>query len=90
MSDNIQQLEEQISSLLAQYLEPRWAENPQNKIEINGSTNLTSDLTLDSFQIMECLMEVEDSMDISVDVNSLSNVHTVSDLAQIVAAQLNT
>lgn len=89
MSNNIQKIEQQISALLTEYLEPRWAVSPETKIEIGGSTNLTSDLTLDSFQVMEFLMEVEDNMDIAVDVNSLSNVHTVNDLAQIVATQLN-
>ena len=89
MSDKIQKIEQQISSLLTEYLEPRWAVSPETKIEIGGSTNLTSDLTLDSFQVMEFLMEVEDSLDIAVDVNSLSNVHTVTDLARIVATQLN-
>jgi acyl carrier protein len=88
MNNSIQKIELQISSLLVEYLEPRWVIDPANRIEVGASTNLTSDLTLDSFQVMEFLMEVEDELDIAVDVNSLSNVHTVSDLARIVAEQL--
>jgi acyl carrier protein len=33
---------------------------------------------------MEFMMEIEESFDVMIDVNSLSNSHTVSDLAQIV------
>jgi acyl carrier protein len=82
-------IEDQVRSILVRYLEPRWAADPQSRIEVTGATNLTSDLTLDSFQIMEFLMEIEDSLDVAIDMNSLSDVHTVSDLAAIVAQQLN-
>jgi len=82
------ELEEQICSLLAGYLEPRWAADPKSRIEISGATNLTSDLTLDSFQVMEFLMEVEDALDLAIDMNKLSEVHTVTDLAGLVAQQL--
>ena len=51
----------QICRLLTHYLEPRWAADPRNRIEVSLATNLTSDLTLDSFQVMEFLMEVEDA-----------------------------
>jgi len=81
-------IEKRICELLVYYLEPRWAEEPKNRIEVSGATNLTSDLTLDSFQIMEFLMEVEDEFDIAIDMNSLSDVHTVADLAGVVMAQL--
>lgn len=78
-------IEEQVRSLLVAYLAPRWEADPQNRIEVTGATNLTSDLTLDSFQVMEFLMEIEDAMDLAIDMNSLSDVHTVSDLAAVVA-----
>ena len=76
-------------TLLVSYLEPRWAADPSSKVEVNGATNLTSDLTLDSFQIMEFLMEIEDELDLAIDMNKLSEVHTVSDLAGVVAQQLD-
>lgn len=88
MNKKTSAIEQQVCALLVHYLEPRWAEEPQNRIEVTGATNLTSDLTLDSFQIMEFLMEVEDAFDIAVDMNSLSDVHTVSDLSGVVAGQL--
>jgi acyl carrier protein len=34
-------------------------------------------------------MEIEDSLDVAIDMNSLSDVHTVSDLAAVVARHLN-
>lgn len=83
-----QQVLEQIRSLLENYLEPRWQAEPHNRVDITGSTNLNSDLTLDSFQVMEFLMEIEDEMDIAIDMNSLSDVHTVADLAAVAAQQL--
>lgn len=88
MNNKTAAIEQKVCTLLVHYLEPRWAEEPKNRIDVTGATNLTSDLTLDSFQIMEFLMEVEDAFDIAVDMNSLSDVHTVSDLAGVVAGQL--
>ena len=57
--------------------------------EITPDTNLVSDFTLDSFQVMEFMMELEESFDIMIDMNSLSNAHTVRDLAIIVAMSWN-
>jgi len=88
LKENNANIEQHVCGLLVRYLEPRWAEEPNSRIEVSGATNLTSDLTLDSFQIMEFLMEVEDEFDIAIDMNRLSDVHTVSDLSQVVAGQL--
>ncbi len=89
MNKKIATLERQLSDLLTGYLEPRWAADPRSRIEVRGATNLTSDLTLDSFQVMEFLMEIEDELDVAIDMNSLSDVHTVSDLARVVAQQMD-
>jgi len=80
--------EDRVKAVLISYLEPRWEADPSSRIEIKSNTNLTSDLTLDSFQIMEFLMEIEDEIDIAIDMKSLSDVHTVSDLAAVVDRQL--
>jgi acyl carrier protein len=37
---------------------------------------------------MEFLMEIEDTLDVAIDMKSLSDVHTVADLAAVVARQL--
>lgn len=89
MNTELSAVESSIKNRLAAYLEPRWAAEPQNRIEIQGGTSLTSDLTLDSFQVMEFLMEIEDELDVAVDMNSLSDVHTVADLAMVVHSQLS-
>lgn len=87
MNTDIHAIESRVRELLIRYLEARWADDPKSRIEITGATSLTSDLTLDSFQVMEFLMEIEDELDVSIDMNSLSDVHTVSDLAAVVARQ---
>jgi acyl carrier protein len=38
---------------------------------------------------MEFMMELEESFDIMIDMNSLSNSHTVRDLARIVSKELD-
>jgi len=50
-------------------------------IEINESQHLMRDLELDSVMVMELMMELEDHFDISIPLNSLPDVNTVSDLA---------
>ena len=57
----------------------------EEKIEINGSHHLMRDLELDSVRVMELMMELEDHFDISIPLNSLPDVNTVSDLANEIA-----
>ena len=85
MNTEVTDIESRVTALLIRYLEPRWADDPASRVEVSGATSLTSDLTLDSFQVMEFLMEIEDELDVAIDMNSLSDVHTVSDLAAVVA-----
>ncbi|MEJ8567143.1 acyl carrier protein [Elongatibacter sediminis] len=80
-------IEPRIIALLTRYLEPRWTADPSSRVTISGDTGLTSDLTLDSFQVMEFLMELEDDLDIAIDMNRLSDVHTVRDLATVAVQQ---
>ena len=84
MSTRIKEIEGRICELLASYLESSNHPELETHGEITGETNLASDFTLDSFQIMEFMMDIEESFDVMIDVNSLSNSHTVGDLAQIV------
>ena len=85
MNSNIDEIVNQIGKLLASYLESSGHPELEAHGEITGATNLVSDFTMDSFQVMEFLMELEESFDIMIDVNSLSNAHTVKDLAEIVS-----
>jgi acyl carrier protein len=47
---------------------------------------MVTQLQLDSFQVMEFMLEVEDHFDVAIDLESLSDVHTVRDLAEVVIA----
>ena len=48
---------------------------------VSGDTDLVGDLGLDSLQVMELLMEMEDAFDISIPVNVMADVRTVGELA---------
>ena len=83
----IDDITSRLSSLLITYIK----ENVEDKTdtEISPDTDLTGDLELESIQIMEYVVEIEDDYDISIDLESLSNAKTISDLAGIVARELN-
>lgn len=88
MNIAFEEIENRITSQLASYLESSGHPELEAHGEITGSSNLVSDLTLDSFQVMEFLMALEESFDIMIDVNNLSNAHTVNDLAKVVQGML--
>jgi acyl carrier protein len=48
---------------------------------INWQAALTSDVGLDSVQIMNLVMEIEDNLDLSVPIDVLSEVQTLEQLA---------
>jgi acyl carrier protein len=50
-------------------------------VEIAEDTDLLGDLNLDSLQVMNLLLHVEDRFDISIPVSILPDVKTVKDLA---------
>jgi len=53
----------------------------KGRLEVDENTELVGDLDLDSLQIMELLLFVEDSFDISIPVSILPDVKTVGELA---------
>ncbi len=88
MNTRFDKIENKIKELLASYLESSGHPELETHGEISSATNLVSDFTLDSFQVMEFLMEMEESFDIMIDMNNLSNTHTVSELAKVVDSLL--
>lgn len=88
MNTRFDEIENKVKALLASYLESSGHPELEKHGEITGATNLASDFTLDSFQIMEFLMEMEESFDIMIDMNSLSDAHTVNELGNVVAGLL--
>ena len=50
--------------------------------QLKETTDLVSELGLDSLQVMQVLLKIEDQFDISIPLNNLPNIHTVKDLGQ--------
>ena len=50
--------------------------------KFDESTDLAKGLDLDSFKILDLLLEVEDEFDISIPMNVLADVRTVKDMAE--------
>lgn len=53
----------------------------KGRVEIAEDTELLGELNLDSLQVMNLLLHVEDRFDISIPVSILPDVKTVKDLA---------
>jgi len=75
-----------LAEILTEYLKNNWVKSPSSKQTITASTNMVADLQLDSFQVMEFMLEVEDHFDVAIDLESLSNIQTINDLATVVIA----
>ena len=55
---------------------------------VDGSTHLASELGLDSAQVMDLIMEIEDKFEIDIPINLVSDMTTVADLVAVVDRQL--
>jgi acyl carrier protein len=53
--------------------------------EINGGADLANELGLDSVQVMDLVMEVEDRLDLSVPVEVLADARTLDQLCAGIA-----
>lgn len=58
------------------------------KIELTESTDISTDLNIDSVAVMDFIMEVEDAYDIDIPLNVLSETRTMADLASVVEKEL--
>jgi len=56
-----------------------------SSVDLASNTNFVSDLGLESIQVLEFVMEVEEHFDIAIDMESLSDVRTIGELAKVVA-----
>ncbi|MGM0560966.1 MAG: acyl carrier protein [Pseudomonadota bacterium] len=79
MQNNSDSVFQDICGFLEQY--------NRNKIEITGSTDLNSDLNIDSVAAMDIIMEVEDRYDIDIPINLVADMRTVDDLVSAVQKQ---
>lgn len=74
MSNRYDEIYAQLQELLGPYVPAGAAIEPQTK--------LVDDLGLDSVQVMEVLMELEDRLDASIPMNFLPDVETMDDLVK--------
>ena len=65
-----------ISTVLSEYI-------PEGT-EITADTNIVADLEIDSVDVFDLIMEVEDAYDISISMELISTTHTVGELANVV------
>ncbi|MDN5849080.1 MAG: acyl carrier protein [Nitrococcus sp.] len=72
---------EQILERLYTHLRPM---APADTI-LDEDTDLVSGLGLDSVNVMDLLLEIEEDFDISVPLNVLADIRTLSDLAHSIA-----
>ena len=86
MNNSTEAVGDKLAEILTEYLKNNWADSPSSNRTITASTNMVTELQLDSFQVMEFMLEVEDYYDIAIDLDSLSNIHTINDLAGVVIA----
>ena len=86
MNQSSEAIANTLAEILTQYLKTNWVKSPANQKSITADTDMVADLQLDSFQVMEFMLEVEDHFDIAIDLESLSNIQTILDLAGVVVA----
>jgi len=86
LNDSSEAVGEKLAQILTDYLKTNWVNSPSSNRTITADTNMVTELQLDSFQVMEFMLEVEDHFDIAIDLESLSNIQTIKDLAGVVIA----
>jgi len=57
--------------------------------QLSESTDLVSDLGLDSVQVLEMCTDLEDELDVSIPVNRLGEVRSAGQLADLLQQLLN-
>ena len=67
---------ETICTVLAEYI-------PEGT-EITNETKIVADLEIDSVDVFDLIMEVEDAYDISISMELISTTHTVGELVKVV------
>ncbi len=81
MTNGHKDIEATIMRLLAPY--------NRDGVPLSPETNIAADLNIDSADVLNFVMEVEDEFDIDISVNELADVHTVAQLTELVAERVN-
>lgn len=61
----------------------------KGRVPVEPDTDLAGALGMDSLQVMDLMLAVEDRFDVSMPVNALGDVKTVGDLARQIQQLLN-
>ena len=56
----------------------------KEQIPLNAGTSLGSELNIDSIEVMDLIMEIEDKFNIDIPINLISDVERIEDLARLV------
>ncbi len=80
MSVDRQQVEATIRDLLAGY--------NKDGVELTPETDIAADLNIDSADVLNFVMEVEDAFDVDISLNELSDVRTIAQLVDLVAERV--
>ncbi len=54
-------------------------------VELTADTDISRDLQIDSLALMNMVMELEDTFDVSIPLDRLAGVRTVGDLSALIA-----
>lgn len=57
-------------------------EDPKVSPDIDGNSRIIEDLAFDSLKVMNFIMEIEDTLDVSVPLDKLADIRTINDLAE--------
>jgi acyl carrier protein len=57
------------------------------KVALKPDTDISADLNVDSVSVMDFVMEVEDTFDIDIPLNVLSETRTLADLVKVVESR---
>ncbi|MFQ5562044.1 MAG: acyl carrier protein [Parvularculaceae bacterium] len=58
----------------------------QTGVKLTRDTDLVADLEADSVSVLDVVMEIEDNYDISIPVNTMSEIKTIGELVDAIHA----
>ncbi len=69
---------------IMQVLCDRLSSLTNSNVQITPETNLINQLSIDSIKLLNLIMEIEDTFDVSIPINALTDVQTVRELVDLV------
>lgn len=76
MATTQKDIEHELLGMLERFVDPA--------TQLTADSDFSSDLALESIQLMEFMVDIEDHYDIAVDLDSLSRIKTINELAAVV------